>query len=114
MQKKEKKLCLQKTNHGLLVLNNIYYIFKHSLLTALNGNQSGYPCGGRGGGGVLPSNRLMAMCRWMGSHFHDCIDLKGVVFSIELLEWGLTISGFRGKKILASRDFCIKKREDSR
>ena len=23
------------------------------------------------GGGVLPYNRLMGMCRWMGSHFHD-------------------------------------------
>ena len=22
-------------------------------------------------GGALPSNRLMEMCRWMGSHFHD-------------------------------------------
>ena len=25
----------------------------------------------RGPGGVLPCNRLMGMCRWMGSHFHD-------------------------------------------
>ena len=33
-------------------------------------------------GGVLPSNRLTVMCRWMGSHFHDCIDYNGVVFSI--------------------------------
>ena len=28
------------------------------------------------------------MCRWMGSHFHGWIDYNGVVFSIELLEWG--------------------------
>ena len=34
-------------------------------------------------GGVLPSNRLMGMCRWMGSHFHDWIDYNGVAFSIE-------------------------------
>ena len=27
-----------------------------------------------GGGGVLPYKRLMGMCRWMGSHFHDRID----------------------------------------
>ena len=27
-----------------------------------------------GGGGVLPYKRLMGMCRWMGSHFHDWID----------------------------------------
>ena len=35
------------------------------------------------GGGVLPYKRLMAMCRWMGSHFHDGNDYNGVVFSIE-------------------------------
>ena len=35
-----------------------------------------------GGGGALPSNRLMGMCRWMGSHFHDWIDYNGVAFSI--------------------------------
>ena len=23
------------------------------------------------GGGVLPSKRLLGMCRWMGSHFHN-------------------------------------------
>ena len=33
-------------------------------------------------GGVLPSNRLMGMCRWMGSHFHDWIDYNGVAFSL--------------------------------
>ena len=27
-----------------------------------------------GGGGVLPYKRLMGMCPWMGSHFHDWID----------------------------------------
>ena len=30
--------------------------------------------GGGGGGGVLPYNRLLGMCRWMGSHFHDYSD----------------------------------------
>ena len=38
---------------------------------------------GRGGGGrVLPSSRLMGMYRWMGSHFHDCIDhyVSGCIF----------------------------------
>ena len=47
-----------------------------------------------GGGGALPSNRLMGMCRWMGLHFHDWIDYNGVAFSIELLEWGRIFSGF--------------------
>ena len=57
------------------------------------------------GGGALPSNRLMGMCRWMGSHFHDWIDYNGVVFSIELLEWGRIFSGFGVKNIQASREF---------
>ena len=34
------------------------------------------------------------MCRWMGSHLHDWIDYNGVAFSLELLEWGRTFSGF--------------------
>ena len=33
------------------------------------------------GGGALPSNGLLGMCRWMGSHFHDSTDNKGVAFS---------------------------------
>ena len=39
--------------------------------------------GGGGGGGALPSNRLMGMCRWMGSHFHDWIDYNGVAFNFQ-------------------------------
>ena len=39
--------------------------------------------GGRGGGGVLPYKRLVRMCRWMGSHFHDWIDYNGAAFSRE-------------------------------
>ena len=27
-----------------------------------------------GGGGLLPYKRLMGMCSWMGSHFHEWID----------------------------------------
>ena len=45
---------------------------------------------------VASGKRLMGMCRWMGSHFHDWIDYVGVAFSIELLEWGRTISDFFG------------------
>ena len=44
--------------------------------------------------GVLPSNNLMGMCRWMGSHFHDWIDYNGVAFSRELQEWGRIFWGF--------------------
>ena len=43
------------------------------------------PC--PGGGGALPYKRLMGMCRWMLSHFHDWIDYNGVAFSTELLQW---------------------------
>ena len=52
------------------------------------------------GWGVLTYKRLMGMCRWMGSHFHDWIDYNGVAFSIELLEWGRTFSDFWGKTVL--------------
>ena len=55
------------------------------LLTTLNTNTSWE---------VLPYKRLMGMCRWMGSHFHDWIDYNGVTFSIKLLEWGRTFSDF--------------------
>ena len=51
--------------------------------------------GGRGG--VLPYKRLIGMCRWMVSHFHDWSDYNGVAFSIELLEWGHKFSDFGGK-----------------
>ena len=50
-----------------------------------------------GGGGVLPYKRLMGMCRWMGSYFHDWIDYNGVTFLVELLEWGRTFLGFLGE-----------------
>ena len=52
-----------------------------------------------GGGGVLPSNRLMGMCRWMGSHSHDWIDYNGVAFSIgtnRVTRMGWHICGISG------------------
>ena len=54
-------------------------------------------CGG-GRGGLHPSTRLMEMCCWMGSHFCDWVDCKGVAFSIELLEWGRTFCGYWGSE----------------
>ena len=45
-------------------------------------------------GRVLPYKRLMGMCRWMGSHFHDWINYNRITFSIEVLEWGRTLSDF--------------------
>ena len=53
-----------------------------------------------GGGGAIPYTRLLRMCRWMGSHFHDWTDYHGVAFSIELVEWGRTFSEFWGKTVL--------------
>ena len=50
-----------------------------------------------GGGEVLPYKRLIGMCRWMGSYFHDWSDYNGVAFSKDLLEWGLKFSDFWGK-----------------
>ena len=59
---------------------------------------------GGGGGGLLPVNGLMGMCRWTWSHFYDWIDYNGVAFSTgfptELLEWGHKwLLGFENGKI---------------
>ena len=64
--------------------------------------------------GVLPSKRLLGMCSWMGSHFHNWVDYNGVIFLVELLEWGRTLQDFWYKKDLVSRDlkigrFAVKK-----
>ena len=48
---------------------------------------------------MLPSKKLLGVCRWTGSHFHNWapwIDYNGVTFLVELLEWGHTFSGFLG------------------
>ena len=47
-------------------------------------------------GVVLSYKRLMGMCHWMGSHFHDWIDYNGVAVSIQFLERGSHIFGFFG------------------
>ena len=44
--------------------------------------------------GLLSRNRLIGMCCWMGSHFHDSIDFNGVTISTESLEWGRKLSRF--------------------
>ena len=49
---------------------------------------------------ALLYKRLMRMCRWMGSHFHDWIDYIGVAFSVELLEWVENFLIFLGKTVL--------------
>ena len=35
---------------------------------------------GEGGGGALPSNRLMGMCRWMGRIFTTGLTIMGLHF----------------------------------
>ena len=52
------------------------------------------------GGGVLPSSRVMGMCRLMGSHFHDWIDYYGVAFFVRV-----TIIGSFIFRILEVRKF---------
>ena len=47
-------------------------------------------------GDVLPSNRLMGMCRWMGSHFHDWIDYNGSLGAIRVTRMGSHICGISG------------------
>ena len=49
-------------------------------------------------GVLLPYKRLMRMCRWMGSHFHDWIGCNGVAFSIKLLEWAARVWIFGVRK----------------
>ena len=48
----------------------------------------------RVGGTPLQEANRARMCRWMGSHFYDWSDYKGVAFSIDLLEWGRKFSDF--------------------
>ena len=70
-----------------------------------------FPAGG-GGGGLLPSNRLVGICRWMGSLFHGWIGYYGVAFiRLTRMEphifgiWG--IRNFRLVGILKWEDFCF-------
>ena len=51
--------------------------------------------GGGVRGGILPFKRLMGMCRWIGSDFHDWIDYNGIAFSI-VTKMGSHIFGFLG------------------
>ena len=57
--------------------------------------------------GVLPSNGLLGMCRWMGSHFHDSTDYNGVIFcSIfnRVTRMGLSFFGtLRLRKLFAQK-----------
>ena len=50
----------------------------------------------RNPGGVLPFKRLMGMCRWMGSHFHDWIDYDGGCIFNGVTMMGSHIFGFLG------------------
>ena len=60
------------------------------------------------GVGELPNNRLMGMCRWMGSHFHDWVDYNVVAVSIELPERDRSFLGFGGHKIQVGTDLACK------
>ena len=45
---------------------------------------------------MLPSSRLMGMCRWMESHFHDWIDYYGVALFIRVTRMGSHIFNILG------------------
>ena len=60
-----------------------------------------------GGGRALPYKRLLGMCRWMGSHFHDWTDYHGVAFSIELVEWVVHFLSFGVRQFFL---FTVSKR----
>ena len=57
--------------------------------------------------GVLPSNGLLGMCRWMGSHFHDSTDYNGVAFSSIFnrvtKKWVALFRDFESKKIICPK-----------
>ena len=50
-------------------------------------------------GGTSEVNKLMGLCRWRGSHFHNCHDYNGIPFSIiQVLEWCCTFFGILGSR----------------
>jgi len=55
------------------------------------------------GGGGVPINGFMGMCRWMGLHCHDWTDYNGVVFSSTFYRVSRMGSHFSG--ILRVRKF---------
>ena len=61
--------------------------------------------------GVLPYKRLIGMCLWMASHFHDQSEYNGVDFSIDLPECGRKFSDFFDKQGFKMGIFSVKKSE---
>ena len=57
--------------------------------------------------GLFPYKRLMGMCRWMGSHFHDWIDYNGVAFSRVSRMGSHILGNFEVRKIFI---FTVSKR----
>ena len=47
-------------------------------------------------GGILPSKRLLGMCRWMGSDFHNWTDYNGVYNFNRVTRMGSQIFGIFG------------------
>ena len=56
-----------------------------------------------------PSNRLMGICPWMESDFHNRIDYYGVAFSID---WN-GVAHFRNFRVKKFWQGGIKKKTDS-
>ena len=67
---------LDQVHYSSLHVSNIFLIGSLKLFCIVKGSL-----------GLLLSNGLMVMCRWMGSHFYGWIDYNGVAFLLESLEW---------------------------
>ena len=57
--------------------------------------------------GVLPNNRLMEMCRWIGSHFSDWVDYNGVVIFNRVTRMGSHIFGILRVRKFRLVGICI-------
>ena len=55
----------------------LFSVSFHQALVRLDPDAGGWEGGERA---LLPFKRLMGMCRWIGSHFHDWIDYDGSYF----------------------------------
>ena len=69
MKQNEDSFSFLRSFEGILEL-----LFDNSVLEKTKQNEIhryARPKRSEEGGGVLPSNGLLGMCRWMGSNFHD-------------------------------------------
>ena len=71
----------------------IAFSFGQQVIAVRLGKYTNCPCVG---GGVLPSKRLVGMCRWMGSHLYNWTDYNGAPFFGRVTKMGSHIFGISG------------------